>query len=92
MSRASALTSESMVCRYSEEFNTYLRKNYGLNDDALTFFTVHMEADKEHTAQSAERIAMAVKTPRDEQLVRENAQYMVRIKLGKFDGIYQAYA
>src|SRR6266540_2874513 len=30
--RASALTSESMVCRYSEEFNTYLRKNYGLED------------------------------------------------------------
>jgi hypothetical protein len=24
--------------------------------------------------------------------VRENAQYMVRIKLGKFEGIYQAYA
>src|SRR4029450_11498580 len=69
LSRASALTSESMVCRYSEEFNTYLRKNYGLNDDALTFFTVHMVADKEHTAQSAERIALAVKTPRDERVV-----------------------
>jgi hypothetical protein len=41
LSRASALTSESMVCRYSEEFNTYLRKNYGLGDDALTFFTAH---------------------------------------------------
>jgi pyrroloquinoline quinone (PQQ) biosynthesis protein C len=81
-----------MVCRYSEEFNNYLRKNYGLNDDALTFFTVHMLADKEHTAQSAERIALAVKTPRDERVVRENAQYMVRIKLGKFEGIYQAYA
>jgi pyrroloquinoline quinone (PQQ) biosynthesis protein C len=92
LSRASALTSESMVCRYSEEFNTYLRKNYGLNDDALTFFTVHMVADKEHTAESAERIAHAVKTPRDERVVRENAQYMVRIKLGKFEGIYQAYA
>jgi pyrroloquinoline quinone (PQQ) biosynthesis protein C len=81
-----------MVCRYSEEFNTYLRKNYGLKDDALTFFTVHMEADKEHTAQAAERIAAAVKTPRDERIVRENAQNMVRIKLGKFEGIYQNYA
>src|SRR6266705_792013 len=67
-SRASALTSESMVCRYSEEFNNYLRKNYGLNNDALRFFTVHMVADKEHTAQSAERIALAVKTPRDERV------------------------
>jgi hypothetical protein len=92
LSRASALTSESMVCRYSEEFNTYLRKNYGLNDDALTFFTVHMVADKDHTAQAAERIALAVKTPRDERIVRENAQYMVRIKLGKFEGLYREYA
>ncbi len=92
LSRASALTSESMVCRYSQEFNTYLRRNYGLSDDALTFFTVHMVADKEHTAQSAKRIARAVKSPRDERLVQENAQYMVRIKLGKFEGIYREYA
>jgi pyrroloquinoline-quinone synthase len=90
--RASALTSESMVCRYSEEFNTYLRKSYGMDDDALKFFTVHMAADKEHTAQSADLIARMVKTPREERLVRESAQYMVRIKLGKFDGIYQEYA
>jgi pyrroloquinoline quinone (PQQ) biosynthesis protein C len=90
--RASALTSESMVCRYSEEFNTYLRKHYGLGDDALEFFTVHMVADKEHTAQSADLIARMMKTPRDERLVRESAAYMVRIKLGKFEGIYQTYA
>ena len=92
LSRASAMTSESMVCRYSEEFNTYLRKNYNLNDDALEFFTVHMVADKEHTAQAAERIGLAVKTPRDERLVRENAQYTVRIKLGKFEGLYREYS
>ncbi|HXG50399.1 MAG TPA: iron-containing redox enzyme family protein [candidate division Zixibacteria bacterium] len=91
LSRASALVSESMVCRYSEEFNTYLRRNYGLGDDALEFFTVHMVADKEHTARSAERIARAIETARDERLVRESAQAMVRIKLGKFDGIYREY-
>ena len=90
--RASALTSESMVCRYSEELNTYLRENYGLGDDALEFFTVHMVADKEHTQQAADLVARYIKSPRDERLVRESAQYMVRIKLGKFEGIYQAYA
>jgi pyrroloquinoline quinone (PQQ) biosynthesis protein C len=90
--RASALTSESMVCRYSEEFNTYLRKNYGLGDEALEFFTVHMVADKEHTAQSANLIARQIKSAGDERLARESAQHMVRIKLGKFEGIYQAYA
>ena len=90
--RASALTSESMVCRYSEEFLNSMRKHYDMDDHALTFFTVHRIADKEHTAQSAELIARYIKTLRDERLVRESAQYMVRIKLGKFDGLYQAYA
>jgi pyrroloquinoline quinone (PQQ) biosynthesis protein C len=90
--RASALTSESMVCRYSEEFLNAGRKHYGLSDHDLTFFTVHMVADQDHTAQSADLIARMVKTARDERLVRESAQYMVRIKLGKFDGIYREYA
>jgi len=51
-----------------------------------------MVADIEHTAQSADLIARLAKTPRDARLVRESAQYMVRIKLGKFDGIYREYA
>ena len=90
--RASALTSESMVCRYSEEFLNAGRKYYGLNDGDLTFFSVHMVADQEHTARSADIISRMVKTAREERLVRESAQYMVRIKLGKFDGIYREYA
>ena len=90
--RASALTSESMVCCYSEEFLNAGRKHYGLSDHDLIFFTTHMVADVEHTAQSADLIARMVKTPREERLVRESARYMVRIKLGKFDGIYREYA
>jgi pyrroloquinoline quinone (PQQ) biosynthesis protein C len=90
--RASAMTSESMVCRYSEEFLNAGRKHYGLDDRDLVFFPTHMVADIEHTAQSADLIARMVKTPREERLVRESAQYMVRIKLGKFDGIYREYA
>jgi pyrroloquinoline quinone (PQQ) biosynthesis protein C len=90
--RASALTSESMVCRYSEEFLNAGRKYYGLDDRDLTFFSVHRIADQEHTARSAELVARMVKTPREERLVRESAQYMVRIKLGKFDGLYREYA
>ncbi len=92
VNRASAFTSESMVCRYSGEFNTYLRKHYGLGDPALEFFTVHMEADQDHTSRHAELMGRIIETARDERLVRESAQYMVRIKLGKFEGLYQAYA
>ena len=90
--RASAMTSESMVCRYSEEFLNAGRKYYGLSDRDLIFFTTHMVADIEHTAQSADLIARMVKSPREERLVRESAQYMVRIKLAKFDGIYREYS
>lgn len=90
--RASAMTSESMVCRYSEEFLNAGRKHYGLSDDDLIFFTTHMVADIEHTQQSADLIARLVKTEREERLVRQSAQYMVRIKLGKFDGLYREYA
>jgi pyrroloquinoline quinone (PQQ) biosynthesis protein C len=86
------MTSESMVCRYSEEFLNAGRKHYGLSDHDLVFFTTHMVADIEHTAQSADLIARMVKTPKEERLVRQSAQYMVRIKLGKFDGIYREYS
>jgi hypothetical protein len=33
-----------------------------------------------------------VKTPREERLARERAQYIICIKLGKFDGPYCEYS
>jgi pyrroloquinoline quinone (PQQ) biosynthesis protein C len=90
--RASALVNESMVCRYSEEFNTHLRKHYGLDNKALQFFTVHSVADQEHTKMAADVIARHANTERQQHLVRESAGHMVRFKLEKFAGIYSAYA
>lgn len=89
--RASALVNESMVCRYSEELNTYLRKHHGLSDKALQFFVVHSVADQEHTKMAAEVIARHAHTDRQQELVRESASHMVRFKLAKFDGIYDTY-
>lgn len=90
--RASALVNETMVCRYSEEFNSSLAKHYGLDDQARQFFTVHSVADQEHTKMAAEVIARHANTERQQQLVRESARHMVRFKIAKFDGIYDAYA
>ena len=90
--RVGALVDESMVRRYSEEFNRYAREHYGLGDEACEFFTVHMVADEEHTAMASEVIARMAETPREQQLVREAAQHTVRLKLGKFDSIYESYA
>jgi pyrroloquinoline quinone (PQQ) biosynthesis protein C len=90
--RAGALVNETMVCRYSDEFDTALKKHYGLDDRARNFFIVHGKVDQEHTAMAAETIARNANTDRDKTLVRAAASNMVRFKLAKFDGIYDAYA
>lgn len=90
--RAGALVNETMVCRYSDEFNEALEKHYGLDSRARTFFIVHGKVDQEHTAMAAETIARNANTDREKELVRAAARNMVRFKLAKFDGIYDAYA
>jgi len=90
--RAGALVNETMVCLYSEEFDTALEKHYGLDSRARTFFTVHGKVDQEHTAMAAETIARNANTDREKALVRAAAKNMVRFKLAKFEGIYDAYA
>ncbi|HYA27400.1 MAG TPA: iron-containing redox enzyme family protein [Acidobacteriota bacterium] len=90
--RAGALVNETMVCRYSEEFDTALAKHYGLDSRARTFFIVHGKVDKEHTAMAADTVAKYANTDRDKEAVRVAARNMVRFKIAKFDGIYDAYA
>jgi pyrroloquinoline-quinone synthase len=89
--RASALVNETMVCRYSEEHIAALKKHYGLDDKAIQFFTVHAVADQEHTQMAAEVIARHANSERQQALVREAARHMVRFKVAKFEGIYNAY-
>jgi pyrroloquinoline quinone (PQQ) biosynthesis protein C len=91
-SRAGALVNETMVCRYSDEFDKALEKHYGLDSRARTFFIVHGKVDQEHTAIAKEMIASNTHTPRDKEMVCAAARNMVRFKLAKFDGIYDAYA
>ncbi len=90
--RASALANETMVQRYSEEFDTYLRKNYEIPEESLEFFVVHKGADMEHTMQSAEALSRMATTERNRRAVLEMASNMVKFKLNKFDGIYDHYA
>lgn len=90
--RASALVNETMVCRYSEEHIDALRRYYGLTDKQIQFFTVHAVADQEHTAMASEVIAKHAQSERQQELVRESARNMVRFKVAKFEGIYNAYA
>ena len=91
-SRAGALVNETMVCRYSEEFDRALEKYYGLDSRARTFFIVHGKVDQEHTAIAKDMIASSIGTERDREMVRAAARNMVRFKLAKFEGIYNEYA
>ena len=90
--RTSALTNESMVQRYSEEFATYLRKSYDLPEEALEFFVVHGVADIAHTQAAADIVARNALTAQVQERVREVARQQVRFKIAKFDGLYEAYA
>jgi pyrroloquinoline quinone (PQQ) biosynthesis protein C len=90
--RVGALVNETMVQRYSEEFDEALGKHYGLDTRARTFFAVHGKVDMEHTAMAADTVAKYANTDREKEAVRVAAKNMVRFKVNKFDGIYDAYA
>jgi pyrroloquinoline quinone (PQQ) biosynthesis protein C len=90
--RTWALVNESMVCRYSEEFATYLPEKYKLPDHALEFFKVHWIADQDHTQRAAEVITRFASTFKEQERVRQIAKHAVRFKVAKFDGIYREYS
>ncbi|HEY6368353.1 MAG TPA: iron-containing redox enzyme family protein [Candidatus Binatia bacterium] len=90
--RVSGLVDETMVQRYSEEFDSSLRKRYSLGDSSLQFFIVHKAADEDHIKMASEIIARYTDSPAMEKLVRQTAEYAVRFKLGKFEGIYRHYS
>jgi pyrroloquinoline quinone (PQQ) biosynthesis protein C len=90
--RVGALVNETMVQRYSDEFDAALEKHYGLDSRARTFFAVHGKVDQEHTAMAADTVAKFANTDREKVMVQVAAKNMVRFKIAKFDGIYDAYA
>jgi pyrroloquinoline quinone (PQQ) biosynthesis protein C len=90
--RGNALSNETMVQRYATEFDTYLRQPpYNMSDDALEFFIIHKGADIEHTERAANAIAELATTDEDAEKVRTICRNMARLKLGKFDSIYDDY-
>ena len=91
--RANALSNETMVQRYATEFDEYLAKEpYNVPEDAREFFIVHKGADVEHTERAANAIAQLVETDQDREKVRAVCRNMAKLKLGKFDSIYEEYA
>jgi pyrroloquinoline quinone (PQQ) biosynthesis protein C len=89
--RVSGFANETILTRYSDEFDTYLRRHYGLDDQGCQFFTMHKVADEEHTRDAANYILRHCSTPENERMVREVAEWIVRLNIMKFGGMYDAY-
>ena len=91
--RASGLTNETMVQRYSTElFNCLQEAPYHIPAEQLEFFRIHGIVDVDHAAEAAEAVVRLIRDDRDIGMVRHMAETQVRLKLGKFEGIYDAYA
>ena len=91
--RASGLTNETMVQRYSTELFNYLQKApYNIEPERLEFFRIHGIVDVDHAAEAGEAVARLIRDDRDIEMVRHMAETQVRLKLAKFEGIYDAYA
>ncbi len=91
--RTSGMANEFIVQRYATEFATYLEKApYDIPRDALQFFVVHGVVDVEHSREAAEDVVRLATTDRDLELVRWTAKNMVKLKLAKFEAIYDHYA
>ena len=91
--RASGMTNETIVQRYSTEFAEYLPKApYSLSEETIEFFIIHGVVDVDHSRQAAEAVARLATTDRDKELVWYTARTQTQLKLAKFEGIYDAYA
>ncbi len=91
--RSGGLSSETLVQRYAAEFAEYLPKApYDIPDDALEFFTVHAVVDVDHAEQAAQAVARLATTDRVKAEFRAFVGYKARLKLAKWEGIYDAYA
>ena len=79
--------------RYSTELFNYLKEApYNIPEEKLEFFRIHGIVDIEHTALARKAVAALIRTERDKGLVRDSAVMQLRLKLAKFEGIYDAYA
>lgn len=91
--RTSGLANETIVQRYSTELYTYLQQPpYSIDAKKLEFFRIHGIVDVDHAAQAGNAVAGLIETDRDRELVWASAQTQVKLKLAKFEGIYDAYA
>lgn len=68
-----------------------LMTHYGLSREAVTWFDLHGEVDKEHGAMSRAVLERLVETEEHRRLVRYAVKFGIGIKWTLFDGVMNAY-
>jgi len=81
------LAGEGQVEEFAGVLARGLKERYGLSDRALAFWTVHLEADREHGSVVEEMIARFVVTDEFQDEVR----HVVRTKLRLLHGMWNTF-
>jgi len=83
---------ESQIPAVAKTKREGLAKHFGLDDDrAVSFFTVHEEADIIHSAVERDLIAKHCETAEDQQRVLAAAATSAKALWHFLDGVYEAY-
>jgi pyrroloquinoline quinone (PQQ) biosynthesis protein C len=90
--RVSGMLNETLVQRYATEYAEYLpHAPYNCSDDAIEFFTVHAYVDVGHSEIAAQAVARLATTDRDKEVAWYWAKHQAKLKLAKFQSIYDEY-
>jgi pyrroloquinoline-quinone synthase len=83
------LGAEAQVPGNSGRTGIALQMKFGLSDEDIAFYTVHEEADEEHTSIGLRLLERFAERDEDLELVVQTVQDMVDVHYVFFDGIYK---
>jgi pyrroloquinoline-quinone synthase len=86
---AHMLAAEAMVPGYAGKVADALQRHYGLTAEQAVFWTVHEDADKDHSDIGRELLQEFVRTEEDARLVRRAVRECVEMMWLMHDGIYR---
>src|SRR6202035_2499157 len=84
---AHMLGAEASVPGYAADTAGALRKHYGLTEEDVRFWTVHEDADKEHSAVGTKLLDRFARTEEDRQLVLRTVEDYIDLQWMLLDGI-----
>ena len=86
---AHMLAAEAPVPRHGSRRADALRRHYGLDDDAVKFFTVHEVADADHSNIGEELLREFARTDDDHRLVIKTVEEMLDMMKLMYDDIHR---